>query len=545
MSKIAHYLNEHILGDVTTDMATRKLLSNDGSMIAMTPELVVYPRVTNDIRKVTRFTHQLAEKGHVMSVTARGAGSDQTGAAISDGVLVQTTAYMNQIFEFDSKQRLIRVQPGALFGAVNAALKLQGHHIPAPASSEYSTIGGAVANNASGALSGRYGAMDSYVEELEVVLSNGDAIQTRRLTKRELSKKKGLQTYEGEIYRAVDNLINDNQALIDDKLDPEAIDNSGYAALAKVRHRNGSFDLTPLFVGAQGSLGIISEMILKTEFLGSEKLTVAMAFASRNELHDILDEVRKLEPEFAEVYDGALFKLAMARGKRHGFIAEAIKSKQPIVGVVLCQFSDFSERTRKKKAKKLAKAAKKFNAIAIQTSKTPEEAEELMAIDGHIYAAAQSDKPEIVTPPLFGGVYIPEGRFEEFSQAIEKLAKDHKIRMPFSGHIGDSVYHFWPQCNFRTVTDKQRMLKLYDAFVDAVIAHGGAPIAEAAEGRLKAPFIQKYQDADLTKLYAEVRKIFDPHGTLNSGVKQPAELRSVVSRLRSNYSTVQRADYTQ
>lgn len=545
MSKIAHYLNEHILGDVTTDIATRKLLANDGSMLSMTPELVVYPRVTNDIRKVTRFTHQLAEKGHIMSVTARGAGSDQTGAAISDGILVQTAAHMNNIFEFDSKQRLIRVQPGALFGSVNAALKLQGHHIPAPVSSEYSTIGGAVANNAGGELSGRYGAMDSYVEELEVVLANGDAIQTSRLTKRELNKKKGQQNLEGEIYRAVDNLITDNQTIIDDKLDAGAIDNSGYASIAKVRNKNGSFDLTPLFVGAQGTLGIISEMILKTEFYGNEQSAAVMAFGSNDELHDMLDEVRKLEPELAEVYDGALFKLAMTRGKRHSFVTEALEANKSLAGVVVCEFSDFSERTRKKKSKKLLRLAKKFNASATRVGSSREEVEEIRAVKGHVYAASQADTPDSVTPPLFGGVYVPEARFEEFIKAVEKLAREHKVRMPFSGHVLDSVYHFWPQFSFRTVAEKQKMLKLYDTFVETVIAHGGAPIAEGAEGRLKAPFIQKHQDESLAKLYTDLRAIFDPYATLNSGVKQPAELRSVVGHLRPHYSTVQRADYAQ
>lgn len=544
MSKIAHYLNEHILGDVTTDVATRKLLASDASILQITPELVVYPRVTNDIRKVARFTYQLAEKGHKMSMTARGSGTDQTGAALSDGVIVQMTAHMNRIFEFDSKQRLVRVQPGALFGSLNAALKLQGHYIPAPASEQYSTIGGAVANNARSADSGSIGAMDEYVHELEVVLSNGDVIQTRRLTKRELSKKKGQQNLEGELYRAVDNLISDNEALIHDKLDPEAIDNSGYGALAKVRHRNGSFDLTPLFVGAQGTLGIISEMILRTEFYNSEQAVVALAFSSANDLHDMLDEVRKLEPDYAEVFDGTLIKLAMARGKRHSFVTQALETEKALAGVVLCRFGDFSERTRKRKLKKIAKIAKKFNATAVTTGITPDEQEELMALEGYVHAALQADTSDIVAPSLFGGVYVPEGRFEEFIAAVGKLASGHKVRMPFQGHLVDSVYHFWPQFNLRTATEKQKMLKLYEAFVECVQSHGGAVVAESAEGRLKAPFLQKTQDPDLQALYDKLRAIFDPHGTLNTGVKQPTDLRSVVSRLRPHYSTVQRADYS-
>lgn len=191
MSKISQYLNEHLLGEVTTNTAVRKQLSTDGSMLSLTPEIVVYPRSTNDIRKVLRFTHQLAGKGHAISVTARGAGTDQTGAAITQGILVTTTAHMDNIFEFDTKQRLVRVQPGTNFGSLQTALKLQGCYIPSfPDSAAYSTIGGAVANNASGRLSGQNGAIDESVTELEVVLANGDVIQTSRLSKKELNKRR-------------------------------------------------------------------------------------------------------------------------------------------------------------------------------------------------------------------------------------------------------------------------------------------------------------------------------------------------------------------
>ena len=136
MSKISQYLNEHLLGDTTTSTAVRRILSTDSSMLSMMPDVVVYPRVTNDIRKVLRFTYQLAQKGHAISVVARGAGTDQTGAAIGQGIVLNTTAHMNTILEFDGKQRLIRVQPGANFGAVNTALKLQGCFIPAYRSEE-------------------------------------------------------------------------------------------------------------------------------------------------------------------------------------------------------------------------------------------------------------------------------------------------------------------------------------------------------------------------------------------------------------------------
>ena len=544
MSKISQYLNEHLLGEVTTSAPVRKQLSTDGSMLSLTPDIVAYPKVTNDIRKVLRFTHQLAGKGHAISVTTRGAGTDQTGAAVGQGIIVNTTAHMNEIFEYDAKQRLIRVQPGLNFGALQAALKLQGCFIPAfPDSVLYSTIGGAVANNSSGRYSGQRGAIDESVAELEVVLANGDVIQTKRISKKELGKKKGLQTFEGEIYRAVDNLIEDSRELIEAKLETGIIDNTGYANIAKVKQKNGSFDLTPLFVGSQGTLGVISEMILKAEFYNSEEILVALIVKGSDNYIDILDELRKLTPESIEIFDGSLLKLAHAHGKRYPGVMNDDAAVESASGLILCSLQDFNDRARKRKLKKIQKLAEKFESTIISAEK-PEQVRELAALRGIPYAALYAEESKNVVPPLFRGVYIPADRYEEFIVAVTKLESAIKIALPCTGYAVDGVYSFWPQLPLHTATDKQKLLKLYDAFASLVVAHGGSVVAEAGEGRMKSPFIAKSRDSELEKLYTEIRKIFDQYSTLNTGVKQAAELRTVVSHLRPGYDGVDFPGFT-
>ena len=104
MSKVAAYLQEHIQGEVTTNAAILDAKSRDMSVLRVAPEMVIYPRVTNDIRKVARFSWQLAEKGHVLPITVRGGGNDQTGAAIGKGISLVTTAHMNRVFELAPKQ---------------------------------------------------------------------------------------------------------------------------------------------------------------------------------------------------------------------------------------------------------------------------------------------------------------------------------------------------------------------------------------------------------------------------------------------------------
>src|SRR6478609_11873883 len=99
MNKIAQYLNTHMLGEVVVSPGVRHSYANDGSVLQYVPDMVAYPRSTSDIRKIARFSWQLAEKGHTLPLIARGAGTNTTGAAVGSGMVVVPSAHMNSIFE--------------------------------------------------------------------------------------------------------------------------------------------------------------------------------------------------------------------------------------------------------------------------------------------------------------------------------------------------------------------------------------------------------------------------------------------------------------
>lgn len=539
MSKIAAYLQEHIQGEVSTNAAILNALATDGSVLEMIPEMVVYPRVTNDIRKVARFAWQLAEKGHILPLTARGYGTDQTGAAIGNGIIVALPAHMSRIFELDAKQKLVRVQPGVNSKALNDTLSLHGLAIPSFSSSAaYSTVGGMVANNASGPLSGKYGATDVWTHQLEIVLANGDVLQTERISKRDLNKKKGLQSFEGEIYRGLDNLITDNQQLIDEQLGGATRDNVGYSSLAMVKGRDGSFDLTPLFVGSQGTLGIISEMIMKAEFTSSHSAAAVITFANNEAARDAIDHLISLEPAFLEYFDNGLFDIAAAAGKTYDFYKEA---DHIVSAVLLIGFNDFSERANVKKLKKMTKM--------------------LAGVDAHIVSAAGDDTAELLAvrevtsyllapagkgnsaPPLFDGAYVPRERFEDFSKASHALAAKYNVDLPLYDRVLEGLVFTRPVLQLHKVGDKQKIFKLLDEFANLVDQHGGHLIGDGGEGRVKANFAHKQLDDEILALFAAVKSIFDPNGILNPGVKQSTELRHLVSHLRSNYDTAQFASH--
>lgn len=540
MSKVAAYLQEHILGEVSTNPATLKALSTDASVLQITPEMAVYPRVTNDIRKVARFVFQLAEKGHVIPLTARGSGSDQTGAAIGKGISLVLPAHMNRLFELDNKQKLIRLQPGVNAKALNDALTLQGMSIPAlPASAAYSTVGGAVANNASGPLSGKYGDMSEWVHQLEVVLVNGDILQTERLSKRELDRKKGLQTFEGEIYRNLDNLIEDNRQLINDKLVSDIRDNVGYSGITKVKRKDGSFDLTPLIVGSQGTLGLVSEMILKTQYMSIQQTSVFITFASREVARDLLDQFAALEPAVLEYFDGLLFIEAEKQGKTYPFYTAASGAFD--AGIMI-GFDDFNDRSRRHKLKKLTKLIEGIEAqMNIEDTEDAGQLFSAREVTSYLLSPAGKD---FSAPPIVDGAYVPNERFEEFQIAVAALAEKHHVQLPIHTRVLDCIVYTRPVLQMHKVGDKQKIFKLLDEYAAVVERHGGHLIGEAGEGRVKARFAHKNIGDDVAELFASIKDIFDGHGILNPGVKQAGELRTLVADLRADYDTSSFADYT-
>lgn len=536
MSKVAAYLQEHIAGEISVQPAILSALSRDRSVLEIRPEMVVYPRTTNDIRKVARFSWQLAEKGHVLPITVRGGGSDETGAAIGKGVIVSTVAHLNTMLEFDSKQKLIRLQPGMSAKGLNDALILHGLAVPAlPVAVPDSTVGGAVAGNSMGIFSG-YGDMRKWVHQLEVVLANGDILQTERLSKRELDRRKGLQTFEGEIYRTIDNLIEDNRQIIEEKIGADTADNSGYSAIAKVKQKDGSFDLTPLIVGSQGTLGVVSEMIVKAEFVSMHAGVLVAAFDNREQARDALDNLRRLEPAMLEYFDGTLFDVAAANGKKYAFL------KDDGVGAVLViGFNDFSDRARKKKLKR----AEKFMSQAGATYEIAEDGEtpELLSVREVTSFALMPDEAGASAPPLIDGAYVPPERFEDFSRAVSELADKQHVELPLHVDALTNLIYTRPILRFNKVGDRQKIFKLLDAYAALVAYHGGCLIGEGGEGRLKARFAEAQLDADVKELYGAVKAAFDPYGILNPGVKQSIEVRQLVAQLRKDYDLSATAGY--
>lgn len=526
MNKIATYLNEHLIGEATGAKSIRKKYSTDGSILTMTPELVVFPVVTNDVRKVARFTWQLAEKGHPIGVTIQGFGSDTTGGAVGKGVLVRTGLHLNQILNFLPKDRLIHVQPGTQIQLIQDVLKWHGLTLlDIPKELYTSTVGGLLANNT--LYNGT--TLAGSIEKMEVILANGDVIEVKRQSKHEVSRKLGLQTFEGEIYRKVSGLIEENDATVAAIAEDLVPDNTGYRGIASVRNKDGSIDLTPLFIGSQGTLGIISEVVLKASFYSKETSAALILAESRESARDIADSLFTLQPSYLRIIDGELVNRARVHGRQLTLLSD-----DDVNGcLIIVKFSDLNDRARNNKLKRLQKAVDKMGIGMVDTS--DHSIEEFEQIDDLVASTQRMGGDDKTALPILSGVFVPADRREEFFTASDELAAKQHVDLPVVIDALSGTIQALPYLKLSSVSDKQKIFRIINDYAALVVKHNGSFVAGDAEGRLRANAAWSLLDENETALYQGIRETFDPFGTLNPGVKQKTDIRTLVGLLRTSY----------
>ncbi|HSX36803.1 MAG TPA: FAD-binding oxidoreductase, partial [Patescibacteria group bacterium] len=533
MSKIAHYLQEHLVGEVMTSVDARRYFATDGSIFTLSPAVVVYPRNENDVRKAARFTWQLAERGRAIPITARGAGTDQGGAALGHGIMLVFPAHMHRILELDSKSGTVTVEPGINYGKLQQTLKTHDRFLPPyPASIEYSTVGGAVANNAGGEKSVKYGDTRAYVKSLRVVLANGEVIETGRISKRELNKKLGLATFEGEIYRSVDTLLEDNKDLLDRTVLGVTKNAAGYD-LADIRHGDGSFDLTPLFVGSQGTLGIVSEITLGTEPYNPETTLVVAGFENLQNAQAAVQELRAMpeRPSAIEMVDGNLLELVQSMNPNQ--LKDVVEPPYPAI-MLLVEFDDANERQQKRLAKK-AKHIFETYALNHVVETDPERQEQLWKIRQASATVVGSTEGLVKAVPIIEDGIVPLDRFQEYMEKVYELFKRENLKMAAWGHAGDGNIHLQPHLNVGQVGDRQKAFRLMDEYYKLVIGLGGSTSAGHGDGRLRAPYLEKLYGPEVYALFQKVKKVCDPYGTLNPGVKVNVTFDDIKALLRQEY----------
>lgn len=519
-----------LIGTVTDSAAARAYFATDGSIFTMTPQGVVYPKNTADVRKLVAVVDERAKAGKGGSLTARGMGTDQSGGALTEGLQVIFPAHMNRILRLDKDT--VTVQPGIGYRTLQQTLHTHGRFLPPyPSSIDYSSVGGAVGNNAAGEKSVKYGVTADFVRRLKVVLSDGSLIQTGRLSRRELSRKQGQSDLEGAIYRKVDAIVDEHAALITRRQPATSKNAAGYA-LSRVKRADGSLDLTPLVVGSQGTLGVVTEITLATAAWNPRTTLVVGYLPSLTMLGDVVQKIMALKPSAFEIVDSYL--LEIIRRTRPHDLDGLIPEETPKV-VLLVEFDDFSRLSQTVKSRRAQKILTSHGAAA-RTSTDPVEQEALWKIR-HSAAAViwLNDGAKKALPFIEDGV-VPVKNLSKFLDQTYQILARHDLDIAVWGHAGDGHLHLQPYLDLGKKKDVETLFEVSREFHAMVIALGGSTCGEHNDGLARGPFLRELYGDEMYGLFEQVKAVFDPHSILNPGKKLGVTEAIQRSYLRKEYS---------
>jgi FAD/FMN-containing dehydrogenase len=443
---------------------------------------------------------------------------------VGKGASLVFPAHMSKILELDTKIKKIRVQSGISARELQEVLATHGLALPIyPTNSKFTTVAGEIANNTGGAKGVKYGAIGDYVDRLEVVLSNGEVIQTGRLSRSELSRKQGLANLEGEIYRELDALIEENYSVIE-RLSSDLRSSVGYN-LFDVKRRDGSFDLTPLLVGSQGTLAIFSQAILRLEQKPPANALLLAVFSSLDNLADIVAAVKSTNPTQVDFIDGEVLSWIQRQTGINPL--NTLEVKDP-AGILVIELDD-GDGTHSKNARKLAKLLEKVGAV-VQLAETVDDKEDIWSLSNSLNLLYDlADEPRRVVS--FADSIVPLKNIEKFYHVIKKLIRARKITGFVSGRIGEGNLAITALLDLNKVGDRQAAFGTARDLYSLAGRLGGEIAGDSGDGRLRQQAARgQYDDAALG-VFEKVKTIFDPKNILNPGVIIGADDKELISRL--------------
>ena len=532
MSKISDYLQEHLLGTVTSSLDIRRHYTHDASVLESLPAMIVTPRGEEDIRKAVRFAWSIAERGKALPITLRGGGNSAVGSAIGEGIVMLTAKHLDKIVDFDSKKKLVTVEPGVIYDKLEHILQSHDLFLPAyPADQKTATLGGGISTNAAGERSVKYGNTGKYTKRLRLVLCTGEVIETGLLDKKELSQKLGLTTYEGEIYRALDNLLEENYELISSwKSAFRAKFNSAGYNLFDVKTNDG-FDLTPLVVGSEGTLGIITEATLQLESYEPIKSAVMLGLENIRELSELLPKILELRPATADMVNKAALD-TVTKINPNQLMNAGIDSAIEVY--LFISFDDAKESDKQNKIKSLIKIAQK-QSLTIKVADTPESQIEVTRIKDSVDTILTHSLGQQKAIPVLEDVCIPTADVAVFLDSAVQVFADCGQTMPAWGNVGAGILHLQPMLEIAQLGDRQKLFKLLTGINELAVSLNGSITAGGGDGKLKATYSKAMYGDELYGLMQKVKSIFDPHGILNPGVKT-ATTEEIKRQIRSEYN---------
>ena len=442
---------------VRTDAESRALYGTDALKRGTPADIVVFPGTTEEVAAVVRVC---AERR--IPIVPRGAGTGYTGGSVpTHGGVVISLERMNRIVEIDEANLVAVVEPNVITGDLQDAVEKVGlFYPPDPASLRQSVIGGNVAECAGGPRAFKYGTTKRYVLGLEAVLPTGEVIHTGG--------------------KAVKNVV--------------------------------GYDLTQLLTGSEGTLAIITRVILRLVPKPPAQVTLRATFPDvESSAAAVVNITRaRVVPAALELIDGDSLEAVARNLGMHALAPEGTAA------LLLIEVDGIVEAISEEAAR-VEEACRAAGATEVLRARTEDERQELWRVRRELSLSLKT----IASLKLNHDVVVPKGRIPDLFALVRGLKARFGLRIPCFGHAGDGNIHVNIMVDKDDPDAVARAHEAEEVLFAGVVALEGSISGEHGIGFAKARFLPLELSDDEIGLMKRVKKAFDPHGILNPGKMFP------------------------
>ncbi|MCF7865170.1 MAG: FAD-binding oxidoreductase [Candidatus Pacebacteria bacterium] len=540
-------LKSNFKGDIDTTDASLKTYSNDASLFEIRPRVIVFPKDSTDIKALVKWVNENKEKDPTLSITARSAGTDMSGAAIGSSIIVDFTRYMNVIVQVESEFAI--VQPGCYYRDFDAATQKINRFMPAyTASREINAVGGMVGNNSGGEKAIKYGKTENFINSLKVILSDGEEYEIKSLTKAELEQKiAGGAGFETELYKKLYALITENYDEIM-KAKPAVSKNSAGYYLWNVYNREaGTFDLCQLIVGSQGTLGIVSEINFRIVPTQPCSNILVVFLPSLNDVSKLVTEIVPFKPDSLETYDDKSMILAVRFFfdffKQLGFWGAIKLGLQFIpetwmimIGgvpklILMIEFTGENEADVKRKLMEVEQQIKHFG-FHMHIAHSSAEANKYWKIRHESFNLLRKHVKNKRTAPFIDDIIVKPEYLPEFLPKVKALLDEYKLDYTVQGHLGNGNFHIIPLMDLNSPFSADIILELSAKVYTLVNEYHGSITAEHNDGIIRTPYLLQQYGQNIVNLFQKTKETFDPQNIFNPGKKVGGTFQNIKDAIK-------------
>lgn len=540
-------------GEVDDAAATLDFYSHDASMFELRPKLVVTPRNAKDVAKLVELVAMQKKHMPELSLTARSAGTDMSGGAINESIIVDFNKHLTKIEEVSSSAA--HAQPGVFYRDFEKeTLKHQALMPSYPASRDLCTIGGMVNNNSGGEKSLEFGKTENFVTQLSVVFADGVERIVKPLDRRELVKKMAQKDFEGKAYKGIFDLIEANYDAIK-KAKPNVSKNSTGYNLWDVWDRDtGIFDLTKLIVGAQGTMGFTTDIHFRLVHARPHSGLLVLFLKDVDALGEIIPKVLEFKPATFECFDDATllltikfmpYFLKMLGVKKfiHLLISLIPDGFQLLRGIpkmiLMVEFNGDTEDEVRGKVKTLHRALKGFRARyeinGFEEDPTEGKSEKFWIMRRHAFNLLRSKVKDKHTAPFIDDLVVNPEYLTQFLPKLRKIVKKYKLLATIQGHIGDGNFHVIPLMKLEDPKDRAKLLPAMKEVDNLVLKYKGSLSGEHNDGLVRGPLLGQMYGPKMLKIFQEAKHVMDPDAIFNPHKKANADWDFSFSHIREHF----------